>query len=149
MCQVCKLFRTLKNSSVTEPNLGSLTHLIAKSIYWHWVVVKESVAFTCQVPSMEVRLVNSRDNQPWIFSGRTDAEAPTLWPPDVKSWPIGKHPDSGKAWGQEEKGVTEDEMVGWHHWVDGHEFEQTLGVNEGQGSLACCSSWGPKESYMT
>ena len=81
------------------------------------------------------------------FTGRTDAEAepPILWPPDVKSRLIGKDPDAGKYWGQEEKGTTEDEMVGWYHWLDGHEFEQAPGDGEGQGSLACCRPWGRKE----
>ena len=82
-------------------------------------------------------------------TGRADAEAPILWPPDAKSWLIGKDPDTGKDWGQEEKGATGDEMVGWHHWLNGHEFEQTLGESEGQWILACCSPWGHKESDMT
>ena len=77
------------------------------------------------------------------------AEAPILWPPDAKSWHIKKDPDTGKDWRQEEKGMTEYEMVGWHHWLDGHEFEQATGVNDGQGSLACCSPWGRKELDMT
>ena len=81
--------------------------------------------------------------------GGTDAEAPVLWSPDGKSWLTGKDPDTEKDWGQEEKGVTEDEMVGWHHWLKGHESEQTLGDSEGQGSLACCHSWGRKELYTT
>ena len=83
-------------------------------------------------------------NQSWVFIGRTDAEpeTPVLWPPDVKSWLIGKDPDAGKDWGQEEKGTSEDEMVGWHHWWNGHEFEQAPGVGGGQGDLACCSPWG-------
>ena len=95
--------------------------------------------------------VHPKGNQPWIFFGRTDAEAeaPILWPPDAKSWLIGKDPDVGKDWGQEEKGVTEDEMVGWHHLLNGHEFEQIPGDSEGQGSLACCSPWGHKESATT
>ena len=86
-----------------------------------------------------------------MFIGRTDAEAETLilWPPDVKSWFIWKDPDAGKNWGQEEKGTIEDEMVGWHHWLDGHEFEWTLGVGDGQGGLVCCGSWGCKESDTT
>ena len=86
-----------------------------------------------------------------MFIGRTDAEAETaiLWPPDVKSRLIGKDSDAGKDWGQEEKGKTEDEMVGWHHQLDVHEFEQALGVGDGQGSLVCYSPWGRKESYMT
>ena len=79
-----------------------------------------------------------------ILTIRTDAETPILWPRDVKSWLIGKDPDAGKDWGQEENGVTEDEMVGWNHWLNEHEFEQTLGDSEGQGSLACCSPWVTK-----
>ena len=94
-----------------------------------------------------------KGNQSKIFIGRTDAEAepevPILWPPDAKSRLIGKDPDAGKDWGQEGKGMTEDEMVGWHHWLDEHEFEQTLGDSEGQGSLVCCSPWGCKELDMT
>ena len=97
----------------------------------------------------EIQPVNAKENQPWI--GRTDAEAeaPVLWPPDVKSWLIWKDPDAGKDWGKEEKGAAEDEMVGLHHWLDGHEFEQTLGDSEGQGSLMYCSPWGCKESDKT
>ena len=90
-----------------------------------------------------------KGNQSWIFTGRTDAEAPILWPPGGKNWLIGKDPDAGKDWRQEEKGMTEDEMVGWHHWLDGHEFEQAPGVADGQGSLACCSPWGRNESDTT
>ena len=84
----------------------------------------------------EIKSVNPKENQPRIFTGRTDAEAetPILWPPDVKSWLIWKDPDAGKDWRQEEKGTTEDEMVGWHHWLDEHEFEQDLGVGDGQGN---------------
>ena len=90
----------------------------------------------------EVKPVHPKRDQSLVFIGRTDfeAETPILWPPDAKSWLIGKDPDAGKDWGQEEKGMTEDEMVGWHHGLNGHEFEQTLGDSEGQGSLACCSS---------
>ena len=94
----------------------------------------------CLVDS-KIKPVNPKGNQPWIFIGRTDAEAPILWPPDAKCWLIGKDPDSGTDWRQE-KGVTEVEMVEWYHWLNGHEFEQTLGDGEGQGSLACCSPWG-------
>ena len=88
-------------------------------------------------------------NQPWIFIGRTEAEAPILWPPDVKSWITGKDPNAVQDWGQGEKGATEDEMVRWHHWLNGHEFEQTQGESEGQGSLTCYSLWGQRESDMT
>ena len=85
--------------------------------------------------------VNPTGNQSWIFFGRTDAEAetPILWPPHVKKWLIGKDPDAGRDWRQENKGTTEDEMVGWHHWLDGHEFEQASGVGDGQGGLVCCT----------
>ena len=99
----------------------------------------------------EIKLVNSKGNQPWIFTGKTDAkaEAPILWPPDVKKQLIGKDPDAVKDWGWEEKGVTKDEMVGWHHWLNGYGFEQTLGDSGGWESLVCCSSLGHKESDMT
>ena len=89
--------------------------------------------------SKEIKSVNPKGNHPWIFIGRTDVEdeAPLLWPPNAKSWLIGKDPDGGKGWRQEEKGTTEDEMVGWHHWLSGHEFKQALGVGDGQRSLVC------------
>ena len=95
----------------------------------------------------EIKPVNSKGNQFWKFIGSTDAEAevPMLCPPDSKSWVIRKDLDAGKDWRQEEKGMTEDEMVGWHHWFNGHEFEQALGDGEGQGSLVCCSPWGRKD----
>ena len=101
--------------------------------------------------SMEIKLVNPKDNQPWIFIGRTnaEAEAPVLWPPDAKSQLTGKDPDAGKDWRRKEKGMTEDEMVGWHHWLKGHEFEQAPRDGDGQGGLACCSPWGCKELDMT
>ena len=96
----------------------------------------------------EIQPVHPKVNQSWMFIRRTDTEteAPILWPPDVKSWLIRKNPDVGKDWGQKEKGTTEGEMVGWHHWLSGQEFEQALGDGEGQGSLACCGPWGRKES---
>ena len=89
--------------------------------------------------------------QSWVFIGRTDAEAetPILWPSHAKSWLFGKCPDAGRDWEQEEKGTTEDEMAGWHHRLDAHEFEWTPGVGDGQGGLACCDSWGRKESDTT
>ena len=92
----------------------------------------------------EIQPVNPNGEQSWVFIGRTDAEAetPILWPPDVKSWLIWKDSDAGKDWGQEEKGMTEDEMVGWHHWLNWHGFGWTPGVGDGQGGLACCGSWG-------
>ena len=105
--------------------------------------------------SLRVSWTARRSNQSilksWIFIGRTNAEAetPILWSPDAKNWLIGKDSDAGKDWRQEEKGTTEDEMVGSHHWLDGREFEQALGVGDGQGSLACCSSWGRKELDTT
>ena len=101
--------------------------------------------------STEIKAVNLKGNQPWIFIGRTDAEteAPILWPPDAKSLLLRKDPDDGKDGGQEEKEATEDEMVGWHHRLNGHEFEQTLGDGDGQGNLPSRSPWGLKESDMT
>ena len=92
----------------------------------------------------EIKPFNPKGNQPWIFIGRTGAEAPVFWPPDAKSWLVGKDPDAGKDWGQVEKGMTEDEMAGWHHQLDGHEFEWTPGVGDGQGDLVSCSPWGRK-----
>ena len=99
----------------------------------------------------EIQPVHPKGNQPWIFIWRTDAkaEAPILWPPDAKNLFIGKDPDAGKDWRQEEKGAIENEMVGWHHQLNGHEFEQTSGDSERQGSLVCCSPWGHKESDTT
>ena len=99
----------------------------------------------------EIQTVHSKGNQSWIFIGKTDAEAEVLipWSPDVKSWLIGKDPEAGKDWRQEEKGTTEDEMVGWHHWLDSHEFEQAPGIGDEQGSLVCCSPWGHKELDTT
>ena len=107
-----------------------------------WTVVLEKT-LESPLDCKEIQPVHSKD-QSWVFIGRTDVEAetPILWPPDVKSWLIWKDPDAGKDWGQEEKGMTEDEMVGWHHWLNGHEFVWTPGVGDGRGGLACCSSWG-------
>ena len=115
-----------------------------------WTVVLEKTlesALDCK----EIQPVHPKRNQSGIFIERTDVEAetPILWPPDAKNWLTGKDPDAGKDWGQEEKGMTEDEMVRWHHWLDGHEFEQATGVGDGQGSLPCCSPQGRKESDMT
>ena len=98
-----------------------------------------------------IQPVHPKGDQSWIFIGRTNAEAetPILWPPDAKNWLIWKDPNAGKDSRQEKKGTTEDEMVGWHHQLSGHEFEQALGVGDGQGSVACCSPWGCKELDTT
>ena len=115
-----------------------------------WTVVSEKT-LESPLDFKEIQPVHPKENQSWIFIERTDAEAetPILWPPDVKNWLLGKDPDAGKDWRQEEKGTTEDEMVGWHHWLNGHEFEQAPGVGDGQGGLECCSWWGRKESETT
>ena len=115
-----------------------------------WTVVLEKT-FESPLDFKEIQPVHPKGDQSWVFVGRTDAKAetPILWPPDVKSWLIWKDSDAGKDWGQEEKGTTEDEMVGWHHWLNGHGFGWTPGVGDGQGGLACCDSWGCKESDMT
>ena len=99
----------------------------------------------------EIQRVHPKGYQSWVFIGRSDVEAepPILWLPDAKSRLIWKDSDAGKDWGQEEKETTEDEMVGWHHWLNGHGFGWTLGVGDGRGDLACCGSWGRKESDMT
>ena len=99
----------------------------------------------------EIHPINPKGNQSWIFIGRTnaEAEAPILSPPDEKNWVLREDPDAGKDWRREVKRMTEDEMVGWHHWLKGHEFEEALGVGDGQGGLACCSPWGRKELDMT
>ena len=115
-----------------------------------WTVVLEET-LESPLDCKEIQPVHPKGDQSWIFTGRTDAEVetPILWPHDVKNWLTGKDPDAGEDWRQEEKGTTEDEMVGWNHWLDGHEFEQALGVGDGQGGLACCSPWGVKESDVT
>ena len=110
-----------------------------------WTVLLEKTLGS-PLDCKEINLVNPKGNESWIFIGRTDAEAET---PDAKNWHTGKDLDAGKDWRQEEKGMTEDDMVGWHHWFDEHEFEAALGIGDGQGSLACCSPWGHKESDVT
>ena len=114
-----------------------------------WTVVLEK-SLESPLDCKEIQTVNLKGNQSWIFIERTDAEAeaPILWPLDVKNWLIGKDLDAGKDWRQE-NGTTEDEMAGWHHWLDGHESEWTPGVGDGQGGLTCCNSWGHKESDTT
>ena len=113
-----------------------------------WIVVLEKT-LESPLDCKEIQPVHPKGDQSWIFIGRTGAETPILWPPDAKTWLIGKDPDAGKDWRQEEKGMTEDEMAGWHHWLDGRESGWTLGVGNGQGGLACCDSWGHKESDTT
>ena len=115
-----------------------------------WTVVLEKT-LESPLDCKEIQPVHSEGDQPWDFFGRNDAKAetPVLWPPHAKSWLIGKDSDAGRDWGQEEKGTTEDEMAGWHHQLDGHEFEWTPGVDDGQGGLACCDSWGRKELDTT
>ena len=115
-----------------------------------WTVVLEKT-LESPLDCKEIKPVNPKENQSWIFIRRTDTEVetPILWTPEVKNRLTGKDSDPGKGWRQEEKGTTEDEMVGWHHWLYGHEFEQPLGVGDGQGSLVCCSPWGCKELDMT
>ena len=133
-----------------DVRVGLWRQLSTKKNWCFWPVVLEKTLespLDCKV----IQPAHPKGNQSWIFIGRTDAEAetPMLWPPDAKNWLIGKDPDAGKDWRLEEKGTTEDEMVGWHHWLNGHDFEQALGVGDGQESLVCCSPWGPKESAMT
>ena len=115
-----------------------------------WTVVLEKTPES-PLDCKEIQQVHPKGDQSWVFIGRTDAEAetPVLWPPYVKSWLIVKDPDAGRDWGQEEKGTTEDEMAGWHHQLDAHEFEWTPGVGDGEGGLVCCDSWGHKESVTT
>ena len=117
-------------------------------VWWNWVlknwcfrIVVLEKNLESPLDFREIQPVNPKGNQSWIFIGRTDAKAetPILWPPDVKNWLTGKDTDGGKDWRQEEKGITEDEMVGWHQQLGGHESEQALGAGDGQGSLVCCS----------
>ena len=115
-----------------------------------WTVVLEKT-LESPLECKKIQPVHSEGDQPWGFFGRNDAQAetPVLWPPHAKSWLIGKDSDAGRDWGQEEKGTTEDEMAGWHHWLNGCESEWTPGVGDGQGGLACCDSWDCKESDRT
>ena len=122
---------------------------VAAALYKNWCFQTLVLEKTLETPlgRKEIQPVHPKGNQSWILIGRTDAEAPVLWPPDTESQLIG--PDAGKDWRWEKKGMTEGELVGWHHWLNGHEFEQTLGVGDGQGSLACYSPWDHKESDVT
>ena len=122
---------------------------VPKNWFFQIVVLKKTLE--SPLDCKEIKPVHPKGDQCWIFIGVTDAkaEAPMLWPPDVKSRLNEKDPDAGKDWGWEEKGTTEDKIVKWHHWFNGHEFEQSPGDNGGQGSLVCCSPWGHKESDRT
>ena len=128
--------------SCMDVRVGLWRRLSAKE-WCFWTVVLEKT-LESPLDCKEIQAVHSEGDQPWVLFGRNDAEAETeiLWPPHAKSWLIGKDSDAGKNWGQEEKGTTEDEMVGWHHWLDGNESEWTPGVDDGQGGLASCDSWG-------
>ena len=162
-----KLYSILKNRDITLP---TKVHLVKAMVFpvviWMWeldyeeswapknwcfwtVVLKK--ALESPLDCKEIQPVHPKGDQSWVFIGRSDAKAetPILWPLDAKSWLLWKAPDAGKDWGQEEKGTTEDEMVGWHHRLNGHGFGWTLGVCDRQGSLACCSSWGCQELDMT
>ena len=152
--KVCLVKAWFVQWSCVDVRVGLWRKLSTKELML-WTVVLEKT-LESPLDYKEIQLVNHKGNQSWIFIGRTDAEAeiPTLWPPDAKNWLIGKDPDAGKDWRWEEKGTTENEMIEWNHWLNGDEFEQTLGVGDGQGSLwlgmlACCSLWGHKESDMT
>ena len=131
------------NGSLVKSNLTFLSLMFLN------LVLEKTLE--CPLDCKEIQPLHPKGNQSWVFTGRTDAEVetPILWPPHAKSWVIGKDPDAGRDWGQEEKGTTEDEMAGWHHLLDAHEFGWTPGVGDGQGGLACCDSWGRKESDMT
>ena len=152
----CDLFMTIVHSqgyglSSSHVQMWELDHKEGWATK-NWCFQTEVLENTLESPlDSKIKPVSPKENQPWIFIGRTDAETktPILWPPDAKSGHIGKDPDAGKDWRQEKKGIEEDEMVGWHHHLNGHEFEQALGDGEGQGSLVCCSPWGCKESDVT
>ena len=162
------------SSEIMNPNTVhcklSIIHVLC-FLNWRIISWQRCVGFCCitawisymytYIPSLSAhppthplchhRAVHPEGSLSWVFIGRTDAEAetPILWPPHAKSWLLWKDPDAGKDWGQEEKGTTEDEMVGWHCRLNGHGFGWTLGVGDGQGGLACCGSWGRQESDTT
>ena len=156
-----------KSRDITLPTKVHLVKaMVSSSHVWMWVldceeswVPKNSCFWTMvfektlegPLDCKEVKPVNPKRNQSCVVVARTDAEAEAtiLWPPDAKSWLIGRDPDAGRDWGQEEKGTTEDEMAGWHHWLDRLEFEITRGVGDRQGSLACRGSWGCKAPWLS
>ena len=147
----------LKNRDITSQSYGfASSHVCMWELNykerwapenWHLSTLMLEKILESPLDCKEIHPVNPKGNQSWIFIGRTDAEAetPILWPPDVRNWLIGQDPDAGKYWRWEEKGMTEDEIVGWHHQLNGHEFEQAPGVGVGQGCLAWSSPWGHKE----
>ena len=145
--RLCDFFFQL---SCMDVRVGLWRKLWAPKNWCFWTVVLEK-PLENPLDCKEIQPVHPKGNQSWTFIGRTDAEAetPILWPSDAKSWLIGKDPDAGRDWGQEEKGTTENEMAGWHHLLNGHGFGWTPGVGDGQGGLACCGSWGRKESDTT
>ena len=138
-----RIFKLLRSQNVSPICPSSVVS--ASFELWCWRRLLKS-----PFDSKEIKQVNPKGNQPWIFIGRTDAEAeaPIFWPPDVKNLRAGKDPAAGKDWRQEKR-VTEDEMVGWHHQLNEHELEQTPGDRKGQGSLVCCRPWGHNESDTT
>ena len=152
-------FRKSKKYTHSRLCLGNLLKSIKNTILiWVPRHYKHSYSSACYLSdtssmcqSKAIKPGNIKENQPWILFGRTDAEAkvPVLWPPDTNSWLIENDPDAGEDWRQKEKGMTEDEIIGWHHWFNGHELGQILGDAEGQGSLECCHSWGHEELDMT
>ena len=130
-------------------DLDHKKHWVLKN--WCFQIVMLEKTLESPLDCKEIKPVNPKGNQPWIFIGRTDAEAkaPVLWPPDMKSWLIRTDPDARKDWRQQEKGATEGEMVGWHHQLSGHKFEHIQGDSEGQGSLVCCSPWGHSRTWLS
>ena len=163
------MFIIIKNSNIKDITLPTKVRLVKAMVFpvvmygcESWTVKKaerwridafELLEKTLESPldCKEIQPVHSEGDQPWDFFGGNDAEAetPVLWPPHAKNWLIGKDSDAGRDWGQEKKGTTEDEMAGWHHWLNGRESEWTPGVGDGQGALACCNSWGREESDTT
>ena len=139
-----------RSQVICDPDLGLVwTNSAHYPLTVQTVVLEKTLESS--LDCKEIKPVNPKGNQPWIFTGRTvaETEASILWPPDEKSWLIGKDSDAGKDWRQGEKGMLEDETIGWHHQLNAPEFEQTLGDSEGQKRLECCSPWGHKESDMT
>ena len=147
--QWCTILHSLRNAQCSNFSI-SLKILTLCSRFCFCTSYPNGCEVNLNMDLICIQPVHSED-QPWDFFGKNDAKAetPVLWPPHAKSWLIGKDSDAGRDWGQEEKGMTEDEMAGWHHWPDGHESEWTPGAGDGQGGLVCCDSWGHKESDTT